>query len=41
MHELFKKWKHKLFTNDPTTRKKLFQLLGEKENDPNENIKDR
>lgn len=37
MHELFQKWKHKIFTNDPATRKKLFQLLGESEPNEKEN----
>lgn len=29
MHKIFNRWKHKIFEHDLTTRKKLFQLLGE------------
>lgn len=39
MHELFKPWENKIFSNDKQTRKKILELLGE--SDECENFKNR
>jgi len=35
MHELFSRWKDRIFKNDPATRKKLLEMLEAKKNDTN------
>lgn len=35
LHELFQPWKDEIFNNDPTLRKKIIEILEEKEQDEN------